>query len=171
MHYLSELRGIPVISIASGRQLGHVGDVLLDAARSRVIGLIVRRGWLGAEQVLPFEEVAGVGSDAVVVRRDDALVAAREWNRRGLHAPRGSSLAETRVITASGRQIGSVYDVQFEERDGSVAAFDMTSLDGPGGDRQHSMIRHSDVVTVGPDAVVISEATAHALRSDDRPSS
>jgi uncharacterized protein YrrD len=73
--------GRPVVSADTGRKLGTVGDVLIDDAGREVVGLVVRHGRLGGEDVLPAAAVHSLGPDAIVSRTDE-LIDGREWRDR-----------------------------------------------------------------------------------------
>jgi uncharacterized protein YrrD len=77
----TDVIGRPVVSAASGKRLGVVGDLLLDERGHALLGLAVKHGALRGEDVLPIESVQSLGTDAVVSRTDD-LVAARDWRHR-----------------------------------------------------------------------------------------
>jgi uncharacterized protein YrrD len=77
----TKLIGRAVIAAGSGKRLGSVGDVLLDSDGGKLVGLVVRRGWLHDESVLPASELQALGGDAVVSRSAD-LVGAKQWRER-----------------------------------------------------------------------------------------
>jgi uncharacterized protein YrrD len=74
----SELLGKPVISAEGGEKLGNVADLLLDEATHALVGVVVSRGILKTEEVLPADAVQSFGRDAVV-SRSAVLTTAREW--------------------------------------------------------------------------------------------
>ena len=78
----TELIGKPVVSADGGEKLGTVGDLLLDDADHRLIGLVIRHGMLRAEQVLPAVAVHTFGRDAVVARSSSDLLSRKDWRAR-----------------------------------------------------------------------------------------
>jgi len=79
---VSDLLGKAVVSASSGERLGTVSDVLLDEVDHHMVGLVVRRGMMKTEHVLPSSAVQTFGRDTVVSRTGDALVSAKEWRAR-----------------------------------------------------------------------------------------
>jgi uncharacterized protein YrrD len=78
----SQLMGKSVVSADTGEKLGAVSDVLLDDTDQRQVGLVVRRGLMKSESVLPASAVQTFGRDAVVSRTGQDLVSAKEWQQR-----------------------------------------------------------------------------------------
>ena len=76
----TDVIGRPIVSAASGKKLGVVGDLLLDQSGA-LLGLAVKHGALRSEDVLPMESVQSLGTDAVLSKSDD-LIDAREWKQR-----------------------------------------------------------------------------------------
>lgn len=87
----SELIGKAVVSADTGEKLGTVSDILLDDADHHLLGLVVRRGLMKSENVLPAAAVQTFGRDAVVSRSSQELLSAKDWRRR---VPANSSDAE-----------------------------------------------------------------------------
>jgi sporulation protein YlmC with PRC-barrel domain len=75
----TELVGKAIVSADNGERLGTVADILLDEKENRIVGLIVRSGWLAKERVLPFSAVQTLGRDAVVARSAGDLIGQKEW--------------------------------------------------------------------------------------------
>ena len=79
---VSELLGKVVVSADNGERLGTVSDVLIDETDHHLVGLVVRRGMLKSEHVLPSTAVQTFGRDAVVSRTAHDLVSAKDWKTR-----------------------------------------------------------------------------------------
>jgi len=84
---VTELLGKVVVSANSGERLGTVSDVLLDEIDHHLVGLVVRRGLMKSEHVLPSAAVQTFGRDTVVSRTSGDLVTAKEWRARPAAAP------------------------------------------------------------------------------------
>jgi uncharacterized protein YrrD len=77
----SDLIGKPVVASDSGRRLGFVADLLVDDADTRIIGLVLRHGWLNTEEVLPAASVQTLGADTIVSRSSE-LIGAKQWREQ-----------------------------------------------------------------------------------------
>ena len=80
----TDVIGKPLMSAASGEKLGTVIDLLLDDSNVTLIGLVVSRGMLKGEHVLPISAVQTFGTDAVVSRSND-LINAKQWRQQRAH--------------------------------------------------------------------------------------
>jgi uncharacterized protein YrrD len=78
----TDLLGKSVVSSDTGEKLGTVSDLLLDDRGDRVLGLVVKHGFMKTEDVLPAAAVQTLGRDAVVSRSSSALISGREWRAR-----------------------------------------------------------------------------------------
>lgn len=142
-----DLIGLPVVSLDSATTEGEVKDVLVDPARSRVIGFTVRgQGLLSSPLVgmLPRESVHAIGRDALMVARADAIVAQREGMERMLEDQQ--EVVGKEVLTRSGTSLGEVNDVVLEvdEAVADVVGYEINRPDG-----------HTVIVPV-PDSVPLS---------------
>ena len=73
---LSELRERDIVEVASGRRLGAVGDLEIDADTGAVVALLVPGtprflGLFGAEDGcrIPWTDLVTIGEDVILVRR------------------------------------------------------------------------------------------------------
>jgi sporulation protein YlmC with PRC-barrel domain len=116
------LKGLAVVDLDAAEKIGTISDVLLDPAARRVAGLIVARGQSllgGQEFTLPASAVHALGHDAVTVRRpgaDDAIA-----HLAGL--PRLAQVVGRKVVTESGRLVGTIGDVEIDPRDGRILGY------------------------------------------------
>lgn len=111
-----------VIHQSTGRRLGEVTDLLLDPAGGRVVGLVLDCGWPSAARAVPVESIAGMGPDAVVVEDHPiglekvAGAGARPWSQV-------RRLSGKPVFSRSGRELGRLDDVLFDEASGEVKGY------------------------------------------------
>ena len=168
MRRISEVVGKPIVSADAGEKMGTVSDVLIDNQAARIIGLVIGGGILGSEHVLPYTDVQTMGGDAVVARSRDHVMSAREWHESAHDASRSSTFKNKRVITVTGRELGAVKDLFVNEATGVVEAYDVS---GPGFVnlvRRRNVLPGSAAVTVGPDALIVSEDAAREFEEEPR---
>jgi len=156
---LSELVGRHVVSQDVGAKVGEVADVLVD--RSSVVGIVLAGGVFASERVLPFNAVAVFGEDTVIASTGTAIVDAAQWSKSGVAAQRLSALRKKRILTTAGEMLGVVGDV-YVETTGTVVSYDVETR-GLGGLVKHHKILPAEGVTVGTDALVVSEEAASAF--------
>ena len=70
----SELRCREVICLADGKRLGYISDLEIETECGKIVALILPgqgkwKGFLsGAEYRVPYQEIAGIGSDLILVK-------------------------------------------------------------------------------------------------------
>ena len=158
---LSELVGRNVVSQDAGAKVGEVADVLVDG--SGVVGLVLAGGVFASERVLPFNAVAVFGEDTVIASTGTAIVDATQWVKSGVTAQRLSAVRRKQILTTAGQMLGTVGDV-YVETTGTVAGYDVETR-GLGGLVTHHKILPAEGVTIGMDALVVSEDAAAAFRA------
>ena len=162
MHKISELLGKPIVTSAGGEKVGNVSDVLIDSGARHIVGLVVSGGLLRAEHVLPFAEVQTLGRDAIVARTSDRLFGPKEWRQQSQDAARASALRNRRVLTSGGRHLGVVGDIHLND-DGTITALEVSTPALGGLRHKRSVLPRGDGITIGADAVLVTEEAAPAV--------
>ena len=149
------VKGLPVITMAEGKQVGKIDDLIIDPERKAVSWLRLHTGGLlGGELWVPVAAVHGVGEDAVTINAEaDA--------RAPSDAPEALALVKAKrgvigniVITENGERVGEVRDFEFDP-----ATFALTSLSVPPGMNVVGdvlMISGDKVLTIGKDMIVVA---------------
>ena len=153
MQRLGELVGRPVVSQDAGAKIGEVADLLVDGGR--VVAIVLAGGMLKSEHVLPFSEVRLLGEDTVIALSATALVSPKQWGQSGITAHRLSNTRKKQIVTTGGQTLGVVGDV-YVEASGKIAGYDVETRGFGGLVKRHAMLS-ADGVTVGPNALVVSE--------------
>jgi uncharacterized protein YrrD len=166
---VSEYLGKPIVSGDTGEKVGTVADVLVDAHAGRIVGLIVSGGLLTSEHVLPYADVQVMGGDAVIARSRQHIIGAREWREGGSDALRSKTYKDKRVMTTGGRELGTVRDVYVNEHTGAVEAYDVAGRAFARLVERRSVLPQSADVTVGPDALIVSEDAAREFENPTSP--
>ncbi len=144
------VKGLRVVTLAEGKEIGKVDEVILRAEQKRVgwfrlhvHGMFGERRWIRAEAVHALgEDVMLIKSEADVLTEADAEIQAQP------HVP------GTRVVTEDGHELGTASNYEF-----SASTFEMESmLVSPG----MSLVRHgmtiprAQVLKIGADVIVVS---------------
>ena len=152
------MKGLPVITMAEGKQIGKIDDLIVDPERKAVSWLRLHSGgMLGGERLwVSTEAVHGVGEDAVTINAEaDARAPADAPEALALvKAKRG--IIGNKVITESGERLGEVRDYEF-----NPDTFALTSLSIPPGMGvvgDTLMITGNKVLTIGEDVIVVANA-------------
>jgi len=108
-----DLIGYPVVDGSTGNDVAEVKDVIFDPGKGVITGFTLRnRGFLGRrlKHVLPVGEVAGVGTEAVMIEGEDALTHPDDAPD-DIATDKSSNVLNDQVVTESGRILGAVQDV------------------------------------------------------------
>lgn len=149
-------KGLPVITVAEGKQVGKVDDLVVDPERKAVSWFRLHSGgMLGGERLwVSAEAVHGVGEDAITINT--------EADARGpADAPEAVALVKakrgiigSKVITENGASVGVVRDYEFDP-----TTFALTSLSVPPGINitgDTLTISGDQVLTIGEDMIVVA---------------
>jgi len=154
-----KVKGLGVVSIASGAKLGTIDDVLFDVRGLRLGGLMVKSG--DQQAVVPLDQVKSIGGDAVTILSDTSA----QWGQAGTPLstlPRLSDMQKLKVVDEAGTLLGTVKDIEIMPDDGRIAALTVHKggVLGIGGDTV--TIRGAEITSVGDEVIVVPvrEATA-----------
>lgn len=106
---LKALKGMTVLSLASGNELGRVRDLFVDPVNGVLLGLSLDAAEEGMVAGLPCDLIYSFGRDAVMVQADDSIAAFETTKLAG--SPNAQGLFGTEVITESGHVLGKITNV------------------------------------------------------------
>ena len=159
------VKGLPVMTMAEGKQVGKVDDLIVDPERKAVSWLRLHSGGMGmlgaARLWVAAEAVHGVGEHAVTINAEaDARLAGDAPEAFALgKAKRG--IIGSKVMTENGQRLGEVRDYEFDPY-----TFALTSLSVPAAGNVPGdilTIAGENVLTIGEDVIVV--ATAAVMQS------
>lgn len=164
-----QLHGLPVLTIDDGAQIATVARAYVDVATRRIAGfaLHVKTGLFepDSEPKLDAEKVHTLGSGGLMLDDRSAaqgasiearlgeLVTLDDWTNRP-------------ILTEDGVAIGHVASVDFDEH-----SFELTRLETSAGlFKSTSTIAIDDVLTIGPEYVIVTSAVASGdYAAEERP--
>lgn len=160
----SDLRGRAVVDVDSASKLGEIDDVLLDVGGRRLAALLVSKGPTilggGQHSAVPAEAIFAIGPDAVTVRGSAIRSVVP-----GESATRLSQITGRKVVTESGRYLGTFSDALLDPSGQHLAGFPLAppsaagGLDGLFGTRRESSqyVAADADLRFGPDMVVVPD--------------
>jgi uncharacterized protein YrrD len=163
MRKVNTIIGQKLISLADGHEIAEVKDVVLDRSFEHLTAIVVDEGGLMSDaRVVPVGAVHSYGKDAIVIARDDAVVAGGTLPDTDLSS--GNALAGKKVFSSAGEQVGTLSDVYFEEDDGRVVGFEISSgvVNDAAGGRKFLPAQQLD--HVGDEIVYVRPETADSLK-------
>ncbi|HTE85808.1 MAG TPA: PRC-barrel domain-containing protein [Dehalococcoidia bacterium] len=119
---MEELKGKPVLTIATGAKLGSVHELLLDDTYLQIAAVGIGGGGLfgGHKQAIAYGSIHGIGPDAVMVGSQDDLQEIGGGGPFGSTHPLDEMQQE--VMSESGVNLGRVVEMEFEPQTGAVSS-------------------------------------------------
>ncbi len=157
-----ELLGLSVISIEDGKEVGRVGDLVVNSAKGTVEYLIVDNGFrhLGLK-ILPFKLVEGVGEYAVTVQSATAVSDLNEQPEVSSLLEKNVRVKGTKVLTKKGKLIGTVNEFLIDDdNEGKIAGCELAPASGSG---KTGIIPADQIVTFGKDVLIVNEGVETSL--------
>jgi len=160
--------GLLVITRDSGKKVGKVEDLVLDAQGSRVLGILIdEAGWFREAKVVPWPSFRSIGVDVVVIDEEASAKKASDVPEMSAVLKTDNVLVGARVMTTDGHELGKIEDFYFDPQTGVVKGFELsggkgrTFLPTP-----PSFQTGRDVAFVDPSAVDTIIDLKEALRGD-----
>lgn len=151
------LKSMAIVSVQEGTKLGYVEEPLLDLAARKVVALQVR-GESGTF-IVPFDEVASVGTDAITV---ESSAATQALSTGGMADGLGTldALRKLKVVDHAGTVLGTISRVEIDPASGAITqlAVHMGGMLGMGGTT--TTIDARAIVSVGPELMTVNTAAS-----------
>ena len=123
----TDLIGLPIVSMEDASVVAEVDGLVIDDSTLTVAGFLTNVGLYEAS-ILPFAATRAVGDDAVIVRSADALVRLSANPALAALAEKGIEISGARLVTLSGKEVGSVGGYFVDDR-GRVVGLEFISED------------------------------------------
>jgi uncharacterized protein YrrD len=149
--------GLKVITRDKGEQIDTVDDILYSSVDHRVHGLLVNSGGLfGEAKVIPIEDVNSIGENAIIVDSKENLHHAKELPETLSRLAKSDNyLTETKIVTETGDELGTISDLNFNEETGEVESFEVSQGALKNVGTGIKTILPQDIITVGKDATIV----------------
>ena len=120
----SQLVGRAVIDMEAAERLGRIKEIIVQRDGERVAGFVVVHGETivgtgGTRRTIPASAVHSIGPDAITLR--GSAMKERVADLESL--PRMSDVVGHKMVTQSGRLLGSIDDVLINGADGTIIGF------------------------------------------------
>ncbi|HEY9644501.1 MAG TPA: PRC-barrel domain-containing protein, partial [Coleofasciculaceae cyanobacterium] len=123
----SDILGKPVVAYETGEWISQVKDLIFDQDSNQLLGLLTREGgWFNDAEVIPFQSIQAIGSDAVIVPTDSALVRVSQLPEVRRILERNNILRGTHIMTTDGRNLGKMVDLYFDEQTGVIEGYEVS---------------------------------------------
>lgn len=151
------IKGRTVISIQNGRKIGSVSDVLIDADKLEVAGLVLSKGTLFDREtvMIPADQVQVWGQDVILVRQHDVTreQAGIPEGKRWLHAD--ENLRGRYVVSVDGKRIGQINDISISTT-GKLLAYQLSQVYIEGPLQDSKRINVGSTHSLGEDVLIVN---------------
>ena len=160
----SELQGIAIVTIDSGKKVGTLEDFFFEPQMNAVRAFFVKTG-VFSHRALLVTSINGIGSDAVTFKDESMLINEKD-DELIAKLPLGRTLLTYKVMSEGGTVVGSVGNIVLDV--GVPANTRVTTFELTGGIRNkfsghYPSFSSSQVVRYGQDVLVIPDAVALSL--------
>lgn len=146
-----EIKGLRIISIADGTQVGVIKDLILNPKTGTLDFFIIDQpaDYFGAK-VIPFNDIIGLGEFAVTIPDPQVIqdvsqnLAAQELLKQDV------AVIGTKVLTKKGSLIGEVQEYLVDEEKGKMSACIFITSDG-----NTKEVAAQDIITFGKELLII----------------
>ncbi len=124
MQKASEVVGRSVVVREGGQTVGKIKDVVIDVSGRQLLGFIVSSS-LFRSRVAPWAGVQAIGPDSVVLATSASVVKAEEAPDIKAVLDRDLHVRGLRLQTTTGKDLGKIEDVRFDETTGGVVGYEL----------------------------------------------
>src|SRR3954468_10517396 len=120
----SDLVGRTVVDMEAATRLGKIKEIILQRDGERVAGFVVSQGETivgtgGTRRIIPASALHAIGPDAITVRSVKETTGIEELDQ----LPQMSDVVGHKMVTRSGRLLGTIDDLIVNGADGKVVGF------------------------------------------------
>ena len=149
-----EIIGLPIISITEGKELGHVKELVVNAAAGTVAAIVVDDGkWYLGAKLLPFGAVAGIGEYALTIDSSSHVISITTAPELETLLAANVKVIGSKVLTRSGRIQGRVTEFNFD-LSGTIVSCEIEDTTG-----NVVQINGQQIITYGKEVLIIAEGS------------
>lgn len=146
-----EIKGLRIISIAEGTQMGVIKDLILNPKTGSLDFFVIDQStnYFGAK-IIPFSDIIGLGEFAVTILNPQVIqdvsqnLAAQELMKEDV------TVIGTKVLTKKGNLIGEVEEYLIDEEKGKISTCIFSSPDG-----NSREVAAQEIITFGKELLII----------------
>ncbi|MBO8138654.1 MAG: PRC-barrel domain-containing protein [Desulfotomaculum sp.] len=150
-----EIISLPVLSIAEVTYLGTVKDLLINPQNGTVDFVVVEpENSFTENKLIAFENVVGIGEDALTVRSQDALIPFSTSTEAVELQEKNVKVINSKVMTEKGTLVGSISEILVDEESGKIVGCEWV----PSDEREKAgYIPTTHVITYGRDMIIVDK--------------
>lgn len=150
-----DIIGLPVLEIESGKEMGHVRDVLFDDQWVVRGVLLENKTWFTLGKYIPDAHIVAYGEDAVTISNSEAIAAVEHDQLYHGILTGNSRMKGVPVVTSNGNQLGLVEDVYFQAETGEIVGCELSEGFISDIKEGRYWLKRPDKITLGTDAIIV----------------
>jgi len=159
-----EYLSMPIISVSEGQQIGSVRGLIVNSKSMEIAALLVdQKGFFKDQRVIPYAKVRSVGDNAITVDRISNAEKATSLPDIVSMLKDKVSLIGTKVVTESGKVLGSVEEFYLDPSTGSIVSLEIASNFLTGLFKGRARVNRQDLITMGKDVIIAVSGTEERL--------
>lgn len=149
------------MTIAQGKKLSTIEDVIYDPQQNRVKALLVDKGgWFADAKIILIHDATSIGEDAVMIEDENKIKKAEEVKDGVAAVAKDDNyLTKTKVIAEDGKELGKVSDIYFDTNTGDVEEFEVSQGFMKNMQSGKKKFKVAEIVSVGKDATIVKSYT------------
>ncbi len=157
MKLSTELRNLPIVSIAEGEEVGFVKDFIVDPDNKAIVAIVIEDSqWFDGNKVISFSLIHSIGDFAITTENSSSVVKLASMPELTDLLKKGLKIIGARVITRGGRFVGSVREFSIDASTGAIIGLELTG-DSDISAPDKNVIPSSAIVTLGRDVIIVLE--------------
>ncbi|MFA6448765.1 MAG: PRC-barrel domain-containing protein [bacterium] len=165
MKLSTELKNLPVVSIAEGEEVGMVKDFIIDPVSKSIVALVIEDNLWEGPKVISFSLIHSIGDFAITTENTSSVVPLINMPELTELIKKKLKIIDGKVITRAGRLVGFVKEYSIDDRTGEIIGFELKS-DANIVSPDQNVIPSDCVATIGKDIIIVDEDVETSLRSD-----
>ncbi|WP_018086129.1 PRC-barrel domain-containing protein [Desulfurispora thermophila] len=158
MRKSKQFPGLPVVSLAEGRQIGTVKDLVINPAARAVAALIIETGaWRKEQRFIPYQRIHSVGDDAITIHRSSNVEKGTSLPEIMQLLKERVTLTGSRLLTPGGQVLGRVEEYYVDVKTGQIVGLEISGGQLGGLLKGRAFLDSNLVETIGPRLIICRE--------------
>jgi uncharacterized protein YrrD len=163
----SEVLGRAVVIREGGQKSGKVKDLVVDPTGHQVLGFVLAEGVLKKTQVARWAGLQTIGEDNVIFNATTDVVKLNAAPEMKAVLDSKLKFKNRKLQTTSGKDLGQIEDLQFDERTGAVLGYELSGGIFSG----HHFLPTPPAMEVGKDIVFVAPEVEATIQKGKAPQS
>lgn len=156
----AEIKGLRIISISEGTQIGTVKDFILNPQKGSLDFFVVDQpsDYFGA-RVIAYPDIVGLGEFALTVPNPEVIQSVANSPEAQELLKQGVEVIGTKVLTKKGALSGEVKEILIDEETGKIAQCIISDNQG-----ENHQINGEQIITFGKELLIIEQDPSESMK-------